>query len=244
LLERDIQMKAKELLGCEPSKIRVEPNWGRPDCRLVAMASEENADLIAIGSHQHHSFERLWNMSASRAVLHHAPMNVVVVPTSTTLAAGNSDIPGFHRVLAATDFSALGDRAVPYAYAMLTRGAVVKLIHILQPFKQKVRGGSDDQAQHLAERQHKQLAADSIQKLRGLIPREAEALGIISEIEVLESPETANAICQEAERFDADLVCLGTHGRSGLAETVLGSVAQRIMAQSRRPLLVVRPTAP
>jgi nucleotide-binding universal stress UspA family protein len=121
---------------------------------------------------------------------------------------------------------------------------VVKLIHVLQPFNQYVRGSSDDQARHLAERQHNQHVADSIEKLRGLIPPEAEALGIISEVEVLESAETANAICQEAARFDADLVCLGTHGRSGLAETVLGSVAQRIMAQSRRPLLVVRPPAP
>jgi nucleotide-binding universal stress UspA family protein len=244
LLERDIQVKAREFLGCEPSKIRVEPNWGRPDSRLVAMASEENADLIVIGSHQHHGFERLWNLSASRAVLHHAPMNVVVVPASTALAASKPEIPRFHRVLAATDFSALGDRAVPYAYATLTRGAVVKLIHVLQPFNQYVRGSSDDQARRLAERQHNQHVADSIEKLRGLIPPEAEALGIISEVEVLESAETANAICQEAARFDADLVCLGTHGRSGLAETVLGSVAQRIMAQSRRPLLVVRPPAP
>ena len=47
-------------------------------------------------------------------------------------------------------------------------------------------------------------------------------------------------IRQEAERLGAHLVCIGSHGRSGLAKAVLGSVAQSVVAQSQRPVLIVR----
>jgi nucleotide-binding universal stress UspA family protein len=60
------------------------------------------------------------------------------------------------------------------------------------------------------------------------------------EAEIIESGNAAEAISQEAERFDADAICVGSHGRSGLAKTLLGSVAQAVMANSKRPVLIVR----
>ena len=59
-------------------------------------------------------------------------------------------------------------------------------------------------------------------------------------VAVIEESDIAKAIRQEAERFGAHLVCIGSHGRSGLAKAVLGSVAQSLMAQSPRPVLVIR----
>jgi nucleotide-binding universal stress UspA family protein len=58
--------------------------------------------------------------------------------------------------------------------------------------------------------------------------------------EIIESADAAESIRQAAEGFNADLICLGSHGRSGLAKTFLGSVAQGVMAGSRRPVLIVR----
>ena len=40
---------------------------------------------------------------------------------------------------------------------------------------------------------------------------------------MLESRHPADAICQAAERLGADMICLGTHGRTGVAKAVLGS---------------------
>ncbi|MDR7438982.1 MAG: universal stress protein, partial [Armatimonadota bacterium] len=39
-----------------------------------------------------------------------------------------------------------------------------------------------------------------------------------------------------------DLVCMGTHGRSGLAHLLLGSVAEQVVRQSPVPVLTVRET--
>ena len=57
---------------------------------------------------------------------------------------------------------------------------------------------------------------------------------------MLEGSDAATTVCQEAERFGADLICIGSHAHAGLTAEVLGSVAQKVVAHSRKPVLVVR----
>ncbi len=52
--------------------------------------------------------------------------------------------------------------------------------------------------------------------------------------------EAAEAIIHFAESKDADLVVMGTHGRSGVARALMGSVAERTLRMCERPLLLVR----
>lgn len=76
-------------------------------------------------------------------------------------------------------------------------------------------------------------------QLRSLVPTEATAHGIVTGVEVLEHRKPALAIAQAAERFGADLICLGTHGRSRFSVAVSDSVTQTVLRRSARPLLVV-----
>jgi nucleotide-binding universal stress UspA family protein len=82
------------------------------------------------------------------------------------------------------------------------------------------------------------IAVDS---WRALIPADAEKRGIITEIEILEAADAAQAICQTAERFGSDVICLGSNGRGGLSSMLLGSVSSAVLTQSLRPVLIVRP---
>jgi len=244
VLERDLKSRAAELLGTTSFRMRVEANWGRPDVRLAEMAREEQSDLIVVGSHQYRGFERLWHTSASRGLLHSATMSVVVVPLSAEQSYGSEVIPRVQRVLVSTDFSELGDRAIPYSYAALPQGGVVKLVHVIPPWDLPGPLVPHYQPKRLTEKQHKQMAADTLKKLRTLVPAEAEARGIATELEVIEHRDVAKAIGQAAERFGADVICLGSHGRGGLSKALFGSVAQTVMTHSLRPMLVVRPPKP
>ena len=92
-------------------------------------------------------------------------------------------------------------------------------------------------------KKHADEVAQSEARLRALAPEEAEARGIKTEVEVIDSREIALAICAAAERFNADAICVGSHTRPGFTAKVLGSVSLGVLQGSRRPVLVVWPPA-
>jgi nucleotide-binding universal stress UspA family protein len=53
----------------------------------------------------------------------------------------------------------------------------------------------------------------------------------------------APLIAQEASSRDADLIVMGTHGRSGFSHFLLGSVAERVLRLAQCPVLTVRETS-
>jgi nucleotide-binding universal stress UspA family protein len=57
---------------------------------------------------------------------------------------------------------------------------------------------------------------------------------------VVEAHATWRGVVQAAESMKADLIVMGSHGRSGLEKLVLGSVTQAVLSHTHLPLLVVR----
>lgn len=79
-LWREFQTLVAAHGGFPTAELRLEPTLGRIDSALTGLASTLQADLLVVGSHQRHGFERLWQGSVSRGVLRHATMSVAVVP--------------------------------------------------------------------------------------------------------------------------------------------------------------------
>ena len=67
------------------------------------------------------------------------------------------------------------------------------------------------------------------------------AVRLVHVLEPGEGGHVAAGICEAADRFDADLICIGSHGRSGFLAGAIGSVAQAVLARSSLPVLAVRP---
>jgi nucleotide-binding universal stress UspA family protein len=204
---------------------------------LIAMANEEQADLIVTGTHQRHGLERIFQMSVSRALLRHAPVSVLVVPGNREGLETPPASP--RRVLAATDFSDAGNDAVRHAYSLLGAGGIVHLLHVTHP--QALPGGEFEHGVGTRESatRHAEHLQSCAARLRALVPADASTRGIITEVEVAEHRTPAAAIAQAAERVGADVVCLGTHGVPRVLTALSGSVAQKVMNRSHRPLLVV-----
>jgi len=232
-----------EFLGDEDARILIRPSWGRPDAPLVDMAAETKAEVIVLGTHQRHGLPRLWHSSVSRGILHHSTGNVICVPSRTADEA-DGHLPRFKLVVVATDFSPIANAAIPYAYAIPRPGGVVKLVHVTPPWEPPGPLVAHYETRRLTHPQHNRLVTQARRKLRTLIPRDAEAAGIITEAEVIEHHDAASAICEEAERAGADVICLASHGRTGLSKALFGSVAQAVMKRSRRPVMIVRAQKP
>ena len=65
-------------------------------------------------------------------------------------------------------------------------------------------------------------------------------LGIPVEAKLLEGQVVHREIIREAETAKADLIVIGSHGRTGLKRLFLGSVAQSVLGEAHIPVLVVR----
>jgi len=229
LLERDLAERVEMILPRDKVTITVEPGWGHPEGYLFELASRKHADLVVVGTHRRHGLGRLRFGSVSRTVLHHATVPVAVVPPAEEQK--RAPIPKLNRVLVATDFSDLGNKAALYGCAILRRGGTLKLIHVIEP------AGVPTEAKNEPRPGKRNPKLRS--QLRSLVPADASESFDIQE-EIIESADAAEAIAQEAERFRADTICMGSKGRTGLAKTFFGSVAQGVIAKSKRPVLIVQ----
>ena len=237
MIERDVREKVTHLLGAENVRVCVRGNSGRADAPLLEMASESQADLIVIGTHQWHGLSRLRHGSVSRAILRHAPMSVACVPAPVT----GPRVRECPRVLVAVDIHEPHGFASRYAYGITAPGGTVRLMHNLDPIAPPDPADPSHPGEIPTRKEPAQRAAEAEAKLRALTPHEAEARNIATEVEVTESRETAEAICAAAERFGADIICVGSHTRPGFTAKALGSVSLAVLQTSRRPVLVVWP---
>lgn len=153
-------------------------------------------------------------------------------------------IPTIRNVLVTTDFSVLANLAMPHAYSVVREGGTVHLLHVIElieplitpnPLYAHYVPGRTPTPQE-RERQHAELES----RLRTLVPESAQARSIRTEVHVVESTAVAAAVVETAKRLDADVVCMGTHGRSAMMTILLGSVASAVVAACDRPVLLVR----
>ena len=88
----------------------------------------------------------------------------------------------------------------------------------------------------LVRRQHERFE----RRARDAVDRVAAASAVPVETHVVEG-RPATVLAAAIDDYDADLVAMGTHGRSGVERVLLGSVAERVLRTATRPVLVVGP---
>ena len=66
-----------------------------------------------------------------------------------------------------------------------------------------------------------------------------EAMGVPVSCEVVDAPNVHREILAQADRLPADLIVMGTHGRSGFQRFLLGSITEKVLRTARPPVLTV-----
>ena len=75
--------------------------------------------------------------------------------------------------------------------------------------------------------------------MRETMKREMERVRATGDAEVVDG-SPASAVLEHAEKLGAELIVVGTHGRTGLSRLALGSVAEHVVRSAGCPVLVVR----
>lgn len=132
-------------------------------------------------------------------------------------------------ILCPTDLSDSSERALDHAVAWARRhGARLHVLHAVVP---EGIGAPDPTA--LRDKAEEAIAAQL----------DAHGADDLETVLVVEPADAASrAIVEYADERKIDLVVVGTHGRVGFGSLLVGSVAEEVIRETRRPVLAVRPT--
>jgi universal stress protein A len=134
------------------------------------------------------------------------------------------------RILVPTDFSRPSERALDYAHDLAQRfGASLHLLHVVN---RPLLGEGLAAEAYRSEKFESDMVRGTESRLRKLAP-DAAATDVVFGY-------TAKAIVDWASRVDADLIVMGSHGRTGMAHLMLGSVAEAVVRTAQCPVLTVR----
>jgi nucleotide-binding universal stress UspA family protein len=205
---------------------------GHPATEILRRARAERAELVVLGRHGEGLVRRVLGSTTAQVVRHgEAPALVV---------ATGPEAP-YRRLLAASDRSDAAGRALGLAVRLLNPGTrAAAAVHVGEPglTRSSALAGVDGLAFRRAEEGRE---AESRSALERWLAEQGGA-GIAWDL-VFRRGAPAEEILGEAERQGADLVALGTHGRTGLARAFLGSVAEAVLRRAPCDVLLARRAA-
>jgi nucleotide-binding universal stress UspA family protein len=135
-------------------------------------------------------------------------------------------------ILLATDLMASSGEATARAIDLASRlGARLLIVNVLEK-RRLVGGGSHERVDQARAERERHL---------GKVVREARGVGVTAEFLVWDG-DPGGSIAAAAEAEQADLIVVGTRGRSGAGRMLLGSVSDHVVRHATCPVLVVRPS--
>ena len=177
---------------------------------IVDVAEQARMDVIVMGRRGKHDLLRVMLGGTTAKVIGHTTCNVLVVPR-------DAHIEG-RRLLLAVDGSRYSDAAAATALNVARQCNMPITVATV----------ATDASQRAA-------AGTIVDRLAALMSRN----GVKVEPQVLAGvPDEAIAACAETQ--GADLIVVGSHGRTGLDRILVGSVSERVIGRARCPVLVVR----
>lgn len=223
-----IRQKVEAITGRGPDDYALTVATGTPYVEIVRAAETEPTALIVLGARGHTGLMRVFLGHTAEKVARHAHCPVFVARPG----------PRTGRVLVATDLSAASAAAIrgAAAYARTHEAALsaVYVVDTAMPFPLDMGSGIDTS-----------LSMRESIKNRGMTQLEAQLseLGIAATPIIAESP-IGDAVADAAEALNAELVVVGTHGRTGLRRIALGNTAGEVLESVHCSVLVIRTEDP
>jgi len=147
-------------------------------------------------------------------------------------------MPTIHRILCPLDYSRFSQHALQQAVALARHfGADIDAIHVsaVAPVVAHIAVGAPIVVEpaRLPDGERAELAAEL-----GDFIKEVDVSGVGFRTTILEG-NPATAIVNRAMAWSADLIVMGTHGRTGYDRLLLGSVAEKVLRRAPCPVLIV-----
>ena len=141
------------------------------------------------------------------------------------------------RILVPTDFSRTSDLALQYAFNLArTLQTSIHIVHVIET----PRYATAPDAYFMGAELQVQLTRQAEQRLSELQLQYTHADPVVTTQVTVGIP--AERLVELAVARGSDLIVMGTHGRTGVAHLLMGSVAERVLRSAPCPVLAVRDT--
>lgn len=157
-------------------------------------------------------------------------------------------LPNYKNILIATDLTPNSEHAFKHAVLIARQSkAKIHLLHIVPEvdagFRSYVSSIMGEGKLESFESQHEEQAREEIKRELEEFARE-ELADHPEDFQRMESVlvvhgHPAAQILQVADRLDADVIVMGSHGKGALAYAFLGSVAEKVLRKCHRPVFVI-----
>jgi nucleotide-binding universal stress UspA family protein len=231
-----VQRAAEELRG---SDLEVGGVTLKGDAKRMILdrAKETKADFVFVGSQGVSALTHFLLGNVASAVVSHAPGSVEIV------RAKKGKLPGVHKILLATDGSEFSERAArSIAERPWPTGTEIEVLSVVE----LVLGSAqalleppymDNQQLELqreeAMKRAEEAVASAVEILSKAFPKVTESISVL-----LDGPKAV--IINEADKWGADLIVVGSHGHHGIERFLLGSVSEGVAMHAHCSVEVIR----
>jgi nucleotide-binding universal stress UspA family protein len=233
-LEEDARDKIKAMLPeelLEKEDIVPIVRFGKPFLEVIQVAKEKDVDIITIGTHGRAGVDRVILGSVAERVVRKAHCPVMVVRSEKYI--------GFKRIIVPIDFSDCSRMALEYAAATArAHRSKLTILHVyegsfVEPYIKAAN--SEEEADEIMKEIERvnETKYDEFLKTIDLSGVEYEKL--------LKKGIPKTDIVETAMEQQANLIVMGTHGRSGIKHTLIGSTAEEVVRTVHCDIVVVKP---
>jgi nucleotide-binding universal stress UspA family protein len=243
-LAPELVEKAEQAARAQLDAVKEQANKEGLECDTIVREGEESykyivdeavknkCTMIVMGRRGRTGLRRLMMGSVTARVIGYSPCDVLVVPSGAQHE--------FKNILIATDGSKYSAKAAAEAVCLAKRSGGSLTVISVVPAEY-----SSHENLELTVKQREQLgdtAQIDAEKYTREARETAQKEGVPAKAFVM-TGKPADIIIQMALETKADLVVLGSHGRTGVDKLLMGSVAERVIVLSACPVMVVKKTA-
>ncbi len=207
----------KEGVDCSTSILEGQDSYNY----ISEEAAKSKISMIIMGRRGRTGLKRLMMGSTTARVIGHAPCNVLVVPRAAVVE--------FKSIVIATDGSPYSTAAASEAIGIAKRNGSKLTVISVVPAELATPTDID-----FAATQRELLADKEMQaaeKNAKAVKEAAQKEGVAVQAFVM-TGKPADAVIETAKEKSADLIIVGSHGRTGIERLLMGSVAERVIVMA------------
>jgi nucleotide-binding universal stress UspA family protein len=213
--------------GNGPS-ISIKVVFGRAYVDILEVSEQAEAELIILGMHREDAFKDMFRGTTVQRIIGASNVPVLLVKDQ---ASGP-----YRRVMVGVDFSIYSRRAVEFAVKFVPNGEF-HLVHAYDvPFKGFLYGqGTRREVSKRHRVQFQQMIDEEMATFLASLEAKAPKLE-----RVMQEGTVREVILRQIGRLKPGLLVIGTHGRTGVAHALLGSVAEDLLRDPPCDVLAVK----